>query len=92
MFDQCNRGKIKNDKVMRWRIEIACYSFYIVYRIGKENVLPDALSRATRASAPQDSLYKLHEALCHLGITRRSHFIRTKNLPYSLEEVKRDTS
>jgi len=92
MFDQRNRGKIKNDKIMRWRIELACYSFDIVYRPGKENVLPDALSRATCASAPQDSLYKLHEALCHPGITRLNHFIRTKNLPYSLEEVKRVTS
>ena len=92
MFDQRNRGKIKNDKIMRWRIELACYSFDIVYRPGKENVLPDALSRATCASAPQDSLYKLHEALCHPGITRLNHFIRTKNLPYSMEEVKRVTS
>ena len=32
MFDQRNRGKIKNDKIMRWRIELACYSFDIVYR------------------------------------------------------------
>ena len=92
MFDQRNRGKIKNDKIMRWRIELACYSFDIVYRPGKENVLPNALSRATCASASQDSLYKLHEALCHPGITRLNHFIRTKNLPYSLEEVKRVTS
>ena len=92
MFNQCNRGKIKNDKIMRWRIELSCYSFDIVYHPGKENVLPDALSRATCASAPQDSLYKLHEALCHPGITRLNHFICTKNLPYSLDEVKRVTS
>ena len=92
MFDQRNRGEVKNDKIMRWRIELACYSFDIVYRPRKENVLPDALSRATCASAPQDSLCKLHEALCHPGITRLNHFIRTKNLPYSLEKVKRVTS
>ena len=92
MFDQLNRGKIKNDKIMRWRIELACYSFDIVYRPGKENVLPDALSKATCASGPQDSLYKLHEALCHPGVTRLNHFVRTKNLSYSLDEVKRVTS
>ena len=92
MFDQRNRGKIKNDKIMRWRLELACYSFDIVYRPGKENVLPDALSRATCASAPQDSLYSLHEALCHPGVTRLNHFVRSKNLPYSLDEVKRVTS
>lgn len=93
MFDQHNRGKIKNDKIMRWRLELACYSFDIVYRPGKENVLPDALSRATCASAaPQDSLYNLHEALCHPGVTRLYHFVRSKNLPYSLDEVKRVTN
>ena len=92
MFDQRNRGKIKNDKIMRWGIELACYSFDIVYRPGKENVLPDALSRATSASAPHDALYKLHEALCHPGVTRLNHFVRTKNLPYSLDEVKCVTS
>ena len=92
MFDQRNRCKKKNDTIKRWGIEPACYSFDIVYRPGKEDVLPHALSRATCASAPQDSLYKLHEALCHPGITRLNHFIRTKNLPYSLDEVKRVTS
>ena len=32
MFDQRNRsrGEIKNDKIMRWRIELACYSCDIV--------------------------------------------------------------
>ncbi|MCP4800870.1 MAG: DDE-type integrase/transposase/recombinase, partial [bacterium] len=92
MFDQRNRGKIKNDKIMRWRLELACYSFDIVYRPGKENVLPDALSRAICATALQDSLYTLHEALCHPGVTRLNHFVRSKNLPYSMEEVKRVTN
>ena len=92
MFDQRNRGKIKNYKIMRWGIELACYSFDIVYRPGKVKVLLNALSRATCASTPQDSLYKLHEALCHPGVTRLNHFFRTKNLPYSLDEVKRVTS
>eukprot|EP00794_Sanderia_malayensis_P020739 gene20739-22770_t len=90
MFDQ--RNDKTNDKIMRWRLELACYSFGIVYRPGKENVLPDALSRATCAAALQDSLYTLHEALCHPGVTRLNHFVRSKNLPYSMEEVKRVTN
>ncbi|KAK3716724.1 hypothetical protein QZH41_000929 [Actinostola sp. cb2023] len=60
MFDQRHKGKIKNDKIMRWRIELSCYSFDIVYRPGKDNIPPDTLSRATCAAATQDSLYKLH--------------------------------
>ena len=42
--------------------------------------------------APADSLFKLHEALCHPGVTRLNHFVRTKNLPYSLDEIKKMTS
>ena len=29
MFDSNNMGKIKNDKIMRWRIEMSCYSYDI---------------------------------------------------------------
>ena len=89
MFNQQHKGKIKNDKIMRWRIELSCYSFDIVYRPGKENVAPDTLSRAHCASSAVNLLYKLHDSLSHPGITRFWHFIRAKNLPYSLEEVKK---
>jgi len=27
MFDQKHKGKIKNDKILHWRIELSCYSF-----------------------------------------------------------------
>ena len=50
------------------------------------------LSRAKCTMATEDSLFKLHEALCHLGVTRLNHFVRTKNLPYSLDEIKKMTS
>ena len=92
MFDQRYKGKIKNDKIMRWRLELSCFSFDIVYRPGKDNISPDALSRATCAAATDESLYKLHESLCHPGVTRLNHFVRTKNLLYSLEEIKKTTS
>lgn len=92
MFDQQHKGKIKNDKILRWRLELSCYSFNIVYRPGKENIPADTLSRASCAVTSEDSLHKLHVSLCHPGITRLYHFVRTKNLPYSLEEIKRVTS
>ena len=88
MFDQHHKGKIKNDKFLRWRLELSCYSFDIVYCPGKDNVSPDTLSRHTCAAATEDSLYKLHESLCHPGVIRLSHFVRPKNLPYSLDEIK----
>ena len=89
MFDQRQRGKIKNDKIMRWRIELNCYSFDIVYRPGRQNIPPDTFSRANCAASTGNSLYKLHDSLSHPGVTRLWHFIRSKNLPFSLEEVKR---
>ena len=76
MFDQHRKGKIKNDKIMRWRVELSCYSFDIIYRPGKENIPPDTLSRATCAGTdPRQSLYKLHESLCHPGVTRLKHYV-----------------
>lgn len=92
MFDKHHSGKIKNEKFLHWRLELSCFSFDIVYRPGRDNVPADTLSRATCAMATEDSLFKLHEALCHPGITRLNHFVRTKNLPYSLDEIKKMSS
>ena len=92
MFDQRHKGKIKNGKIMRWGLELSCFSFKINYRPGKDNIPPDTLSRATCAAATEESLYKLHESLCHPGVTKLNHFVRTKNLPYSLDEIKKITS
>ncbi|KRY87956.1 Pro-Pol polyprotein [Trichinella pseudospiralis] len=33
-------------------------------------------------------LQQLHDKLCHPGITRLYHFVRSKNLPYSIQEVR----
>ena len=49
----------------------------------------DALSRAHCAVTEANSLYKIHELLCHPGITRLNHFVRTKNLPYSIDDVRK---
>ena len=93
MFDRRHKGKIKNDKILRWRMELSCYSFDIIHQPGRENIAADTLSRSACAlSAATNSLYKLHESLCHPGVTRLCHFVRSRNLPYSIEEVKRVTS
>ena len=92
MFDKHHRGKIKNEKFLRWRLELSCFSFDIVYRPGRDNVPADTLSRAMCAMATEDYLFKLHEALCHPGVTRLNHFVKTKNLPYSVDEIKKMTS
>lgn len=94
IFDKKHKSKIKNDKILRWRMELSCYDFNIIYQPEKENIPSDTLSRAHcgMANMTLNPLSELHDALCHPGITRLFHFVRSKNLPYSLEEVRRVTS
>jgi hypothetical protein len=91
MFDGKNKGKIKNEKILRWRLELSCFSFDITYRDGKKNVVADALSRMPFdcvAALTDDDLARLHDVLCHPGVTRLWHVVRSRNLPFSLEDVK----
>lgn len=43
-------------------------------------------------NSPTGTLLSIHESLCHPGVTRLHHFIRSKNLPYSIEELRRVVS
>lgn len=91
MFDKLHKNKIKNDKIMRWRMELSCFDFDIVYRPGRENVPPDVFSRSYCGMATchdRRSLFDLHEALCHPGVTRFYHFVKSKNMPYSVDDVR----
>ena len=82
MLDSRKRTKIKNNKIQCWRLELASYSYTIVYRPGKDNVAADSLTRTYCGSASGLSLTDIHAALCHPGITRLLHFVRTKNFFY----------
>ena len=90
MLNTRHSSKIKNNKIMCWRLELASFSYTIRYRPGKFNVGPDTLTRAScsAVSAPRLKLEDLHKELCCPGVTRLWHYVRTKNLPYSLEDVK----
>lgn len=92
MFDQKHNSKIKNEKIMRWRLDLACYKFDVVYRPGKQNASADAFSRISAVVNSETNLSDLHSMLCHPGVTRMYHWVRQKNLTYSLEEIKRVTS
>ena len=87
MFDVRHKSSIKNEKLLRWRIELSALAYNVVYRPGKDNFAADALSRACGVTAI-NSLKDIHEGLCHPGITRLNHYVRSKNLPYSTNEVK----
>ena len=68
------------------------FSFNIQYRPGRENILADTLSRVQCSAMTTNNLVMLHTSLCHPGVTRFSHFVRSKNLPYSTDEVKKIVS
>ncbi|XP_076037194.1 uncharacterized protein LOC143022734 [Oratosquilla oratoria] len=90
MLDNRKRTKIKNNKIQEWRLELASFSYTIQYRPGKQNVAPDTLSRAYCCSVfPMSNLTDIHENLCHPGVTRLLHFVRSKNLPFSTDDVKK---
>ena len=95
MFDKANRGKIKNSKIQRWRVELSCFDFDIKYRPGPDNVTADCLTRAHCSAISQSrnrTLRQIHIDLCHPGITRLSHFVRSRNLPFSIEDIKQVVS
>ncbi|XP_018403046.1 PREDICTED: uncharacterized protein LOC108779970 [Cyphomyrmex costatus] len=91
MFNQRHSSKIKNEKIIRWRLELSSFKFDIIYRPGIENVSADTLSRTSASMTPSMDLDTLHTALCHPGISRLCHWVRVKNLPFSTEDVKRVT-
>ena len=88
MYNNKRHNKLKNDKILRWRLELSQYDYDIIYRAGKYNSAPDILSRAYSANTSTTSLYDIHAALCHPGVTRLHHYIKTKNLPFTLHEIR----
>ena len=63
-----------------------------MYCLGAENVPPDTLSRTFCAPALSGmDLGELHNLLCHPGVTRMFHFVKSRNLPYSIEDMRQMT-
>ena len=91
MFVKKNKGKIRNDKTYCWRMELSCSSF-IVYRRGKDNIPVDTFTRMYCSLIRTSSLYELHKSLCHPGISRVAVFVRNRNLPFSVEDIRKFTS
>lgn len=46
MFNNRKSNKIKNERILRWRIELSPLSYTIQYRPGSENIPADTLSRS----------------------------------------------
>ena len=89
MFNGKNHLKIKNAKLLHWRIKLSQFEYDIVYCAEKFNTAADMMSRIYCANLNFSSLYEIHTRLCHPGITRTYHFIKMKNLPYSIDKVRK---
>ena len=92
MYDRNHSSKIKNDKIQRWRLELASYSFDIIYPPGSDDITADTFSRVICSAMTLTELQKIHNSLCHPGVTRLAHFVRSKNLPFSIDDIKRVVS
>jgi hypothetical protein len=90
MFEQ--HHMIKNEKIMRWRLELACFKFDVIYRPGNRNTTADTLSRITAAIGSGVNLTSLHYALCHPGISQTKCWVHTKNLPFSIDDIREVTN
>ena len=91
IFDQNHSSKIKNEKMLCWRMELMEYKYQIIYRPGKLNCVADALSRNNFASVNFSDCKKLdeiHNDLSHPGVTRMHHYVRSMNLNFTLEEIR----
>ena len=88
MFDPAKRGKVKNAKIQAWKAELGTFSYTIQHKPGVENVPPDTMSRVCGALLPESSLTEMHKILGHPGVARLSHFVRSKNLTYSMDEIR----
>ena len=91
MFDSNCHGKIKNNKISRWRVELSVLNFDIKYRPGTMNEAADCFTRSSMSCATSQgelSLKEIHDSLCHPGVNRLYHYVRSKNLPFSTNDVK----
>ena len=56
MLNPKNKRKIKNDKIYRWRLELSCYNFEIVFRPDKDNIVAKTFSRVYCLAVNADTL------------------------------------
>ena len=74
---------------MRRRLSLSPCLYDIHYRTGNCNHAPNTFTRVRCATISSKLLCSIHSALCHPGVPRLHHFIRSRNFPFSIENVRK---
>ena len=73
-----------------WRLEPSSYTYTIQHQPGTLNVVPDTLTTVSCCSvAFLSNIVDIHKGLCHSGVPQILHFVWSKNLPFSTEDVRK---
>ena len=73
-------------------MELLPFSYAMKHHPGNENVFADTLSWTCAAASSMEELKSIHNSLIHPGVQCFWHFVRSQNMPYSINEVRRMTS
>ena len=92
MFDNSRKSKIKNDKICHWHIELSQFKFSIVCCPGTENTVANKFFRISALTHMLQDHHNLPLQLYHPGGTHLFSFIRTRNLLFSLNQIRIETN
>lgn len=90
IFDVSHQNKIKNDKTQRQRSELSSFSFDLVWIRREYGSL--SFSSFELRCVNYNPQNKRTSLFSYLDDTRRLHFVRSRNLPISKDEIKRTPS
>ena len=60
-----------------------------VFHPGKDNIVADTFNRVYCLGVNTNTLYQLHNSLCHPGIMTMLAFIRPRKLSFSVDDVRK---
>ena len=80
--------KLKTIKLCAGESNSAPMTLILFTDVVKENISADALSRLNCVTMNLKKLQDLHNSLCQPEVTRLAHFVKQRNLPFSLDQVR----